>query len=198
MDYQSLIIGKDGLKRCWWCGADPLYMNYHDNEWGRPIYDDTLLFEKLSLEIFQSGLSWITVLRKRDNFRNAFNNFDFMKIATEYDNIKIEKLLQHKEIIRHKGKIEAIVNNSHKAIDLCKEYKSLHSYFWSFKPSSHTQPVSKKHTIAQTEISTFIANDLKRRGWKFVGATNIYAFMQAVGIVNDHIQGCGYDHHQIL
>lgn len=185
----SLITGHDNLKRCFWCGDDELYMAYHDTEWGKPVYDDQRLFEKICLEGFQSGLSWITILRKRENFRAAFDNFDFIKIA-KYDQSKINELLENAGIIRHRGKIEATINNAVRAIELKNETGSLSNYFWSWKPQSHIQPTTHNEIAGSTEISKALSKDLKKRGWKFVGPTTCYAFMQAMGLVNDHIVGC--------
>ncbi len=187
---KGLITGNDNKARCFWCGDDPIYMNYHDKEWGRPVYDDTRLFEKICLEGFQSGLSWITILRKRENFREAFNGFDFTKVAN-YDNVYIDKLLNNDGIIRHRGKIEATINNAQRAIDLAEEKGSLSNYFWSFKPKKSTaQPESAAQIQSKTEESIALSKDLKKRGWKFIGPTTTYAFMQAMGMVNDHIKGC--------
>lgn len=164
-------------------------MHYHDNEWGRPVYDDIRLFEKICLEGFQAGLSWITILRKRENFRAAFDGFDFHKVA-KYDNDAISSLLQNAGIIRHRGKIEATINNAQRAIELIEETGSLSDYFWSFKPQDHHQPKVKTDILSKTADSIALSKDLKKRGWKFVGPTTCYAFMQAMGMVNDHIEGC--------
>lgn len=187
----GLITDKDGNNRCWWCGEDPLYVHYHDTEWGNPVHDDIRLFEKICLEGFQAGLSWITILRKRENFRAAFNGFDFNKVR-HYTENDVSRLLQNEGIIRHRGKIEATINNANRAVELIKEKGSLDAYFWSYKPKSHTQPNSKEHVQASTDISKAISKDLKKRGWKFVGPTTCYAFMQAMGLVNDHIHGCDF------
>ncbi len=189
MRNNGLIIGADNKARCRWCGDDPLYMHYHDNEWGKPVYDDVRLFEKICLEGFQSGLSWITILRKRENFRAAFDEFDFTKVAV-YDNVDINRLLQDKGIIRHRGKIEATINNARRAVELIEETGSLSDYFWSFKPENTHQPTSMAELPAKTAESIALSKDLKKRGWKFVGPTTAYAFMQAMGMVNDHIKGC--------
>lgn len=189
----GLILGEDSKVRCYWPGSDPLYCNYHDNEWGKPIYDDNKLFEKICLEGFQSGLSWITILRKRENFRAAFDNFDYKKIA-RYDDAKIADLVADAGIVRHKGKICSVVNNALRAIELVNSEGSLSDYFWSFKP-----PVSELFqcydyaTLKANPISaasTRLSKDLKKRGWSFVGPTTCHAFMQSVGIVNEHIEGC--------
>ena len=186
---KGLITGTDNKMRCFWCGDDPLYINYHDEEWGKPVYDDVRLFEKICLEGFQSGLSWITILRKRENFREAFDGFDFIKVAN-YDNVDIEKLLKNEGIIRHRGKIEATINNAQRAIELAEKKGSLNNYFWSFKPENLEQPSSAAQMQSKTETSIALSKDLKKRGWKFVGPTTSYAFMQAMGMVNDHIKGC--------
>lgn len=189
----GLIIGKDEKKRCWWCGEDPLYVHYHDTEWGNPVHDDVRLFEKICLEGFQAGLSWITILRKRENFRTAFNSFDFNKVRS-YTEKDVQRLLQNEGIIRHRGKIEATINNAERAVELIKEAGSLNDYFWSHKPDDHSRPGEKKDVQAMTDISKAISKDLKKRGWKFVGPTTCYAFMQAMGLVNDHIEGCEFAH----
>lgn len=190
---QGLIKGEDGKSRCWWCGDDELYTHYHDSEWGYPVTDDIRLFEKICLEGFQAGLSWITILRKRENFRAAFDGFDFRKVA-RYTDADVERLLLNAGIIRHRGKIEATINNANRAIELIEERGSLAAYFWSFEPSDENRPAVLDHaaamTLDQTAESKALSKDLKKRGWKFVGPTTCYAFMQAMGMVNDHIEGC--------
>lgn len=181
-----------GLKRCWWCGDDPLYVRYHDEEWGRPVIDDIGLFERLSLEGFQAGLSWITILRKRENFRRAFVGFDFDKLA-EFTEKDVQRLLKDQGIIRHKGKIEATINNAKKAIELCEEFGSLYNYFKEFiaKPNrlvSYKAEDVKARSVS--EESSALSKDLRKRGFKFVGPTTMYALMQATGMVNDHIEDC--------
>lgn len=189
----GLIIGLDGEKRCHWHGNDPEYLRYHDEEWGFPVYDDQHLFGKICLEGFQAGLSWLTILRKRDNFYKAFDNFDWNKVS-QYNDKKIEKLLQNAGIIRHRGKIEATINNAKQAPLLIEEFGSLSNYFWSFEPDIKNRP--KKYDfktlqpITKTDESKALSKDLKKRGWKFVGETTCYAFMQSMGIVNDHLEGC--------
>ncbi|MGH1397743.1 MAG: DNA-3-methyladenine glycosylase I [Alphaproteobacteria bacterium] len=185
----GLIIGADGKARCWWCGDDPLYVRYHDEEWGKPVTDDVRLFEKICLEGFQAGLSWITILRKRENFRAAFDGFDFRQVQ-HYGAAEVERLLNDAGIIRHRGKIEATINNAARAVEMVEEFGSLSDYFWGFKPEKHVQPASKKDVQATSEASIALSKDLKKRGWKFVGPTTCYAFMQAMGMVNDHIEGC--------
>lgn len=189
----GLIVNADGLMRCFWPGELPDYLAYHDDEWGNPVVDDIRLFEKICLEGFQSGLSWLTILRKRDNFRAAFDGFDFHKIAN-YDERDIERLLADKGIVRHRGKIASTINNAKRAIELVAEKGSLAAYFWSFEPGPEDRPkiVDYPSLIAnpKTATSTAISKDLKKRGWSFVGPTTVYAFMQAMGLVNDHIEGC--------
>lgn len=179
------------MKRCWWCGDDPLYQAYHDQEWGFPVTDDRRLFEKLSLESFQSGLSWITILRKRDNFRAAFDNFNAAKIA-HYDTDKIESLLQDTGIIRHRGKIESVINNAPIFLSLQQEFGSFSNYVWQFKPATHAPPKTIKEAKPRTESpeSRALSKDLKKHGWKFLGPTTAYAFIQAMGLVNDHLADC--------
>ncbi len=177
--------------RCTWCGDDPLYIKYHDQEWGVPVKDDDKLFEFLILETFQAGLSWITVLRKRENFRKAFDNFDYKKIA-QYSEEKKEKLLQDKGIIRNRLKIKATICNAISFMEVQKEFGSFSNYIWSFTNHKVVKNAWKKHTDApaSTPLSEAISKDLKKRGFKFVGATVIYAHLQATGMVNDHIVDC--------
>ena len=181
-----LTPGPDGRPRCQWCVSTPDYLAYHDTEWGFPVADDRRLFEKLCLEGFQSGLSWRTILAKRENFRAAFANFDIHKIArfTEKD---VERLLQDAGIVRHRGKIASVINNAARARELIKQEGSLAAYFWRHEP-----PKVKKseQIISTTAESITLSKDLKKRGWKFVGPTTLYAFMQAMGLVNDHAEGC--------
>ncbi len=193
MAAEGLIKGVDNKNRCWWCGDDAEYIRYHDEEWGQSVHDDVRLFEKICLEGFQSGLSWITILRKRDNFRAAFDGFDFHKVA-HYAEQDVGRLLQDEGIVRHRGKIEATINNAQRAIELIEEQGSLSTYFWSFKPDPASRPKTASYealkVITKTPESTALSKDLKKRGWKFVGPTTCYAFMQSMGIVNDHIEGC--------
>ncbi len=185
--------GEDGKIRCWWPGNDAFYQTYHDHEWGNPVTDDIRLFEKICLEGFQSGLSWITILRKREGFRAAFDGFDFHKVARYGDN-EIERLVLDAAIVRHRGKIVSTINNAKRAIELQKEQGSLSAYFWSFKPEVHELPKSYDYAtlIANptSAASARLSKDLKTRGWTFVGPTTCYAFMQAMGLVNDHLEGC--------
>lgn len=177
----------DNKPRCKWCAASQLYIDYHDNEWGYPVADDQRLFEKICLEGFQSGLSWLTILNKRENFRAAFANFDFNQVAkfTEQD---VDRLVLNAGIIRHRGKINATINNAKRALEVIKEFGSLAAYFWQFEPK-RDESVEPKF-MATCEESIALSKDLKKRGWKFVGPTTVYAFMQAMGMVNDHALGC--------
>ena len=178
-------------KRCSWSGNDPLYMSYHDEEWGVPVYDDDKLFEFLILETFQAGLSWITILRKRENFRKAFDNFDYQKIAS-YDENKFDELINDKGIIRNKLKIKATISNAISFIEIQREFESFSKYIWGFvdhKPINNKWK-SLNEIPATTELSDKLSKDLKKRGFKFVGPTVIYAHMQATGMVNDHVIDC--------
>lgn len=193
MSENGLIEGPDGKLRCFWYGHKDDYLDYHDREWGRPVDDDLRLFEKICLEGFQSGLSWLTILRKRENFRAAFAGFDFYKVA-EFDEGDVERLVTDAGIIRHRGKITSTINNAKRAIELRQEFGSLAAYFWAYEPGPDQRPARLDHatlmTLAKTDVSTAISKDLKKRGWSFVGPTTVYAFMQAMGMVNDHIEGC--------
>ncbi len=183
--------------RCWWCGNDPLYIAYHDEEWGLPVYDDTALFEFLILETFQAGLSWITILRKRENFRKAFDNFDYKKIAN-YNQNKVDSLLQDAGIIRNKLKVNSAITNAVAFQKIQKEFGSFSTYIWKFVDGKPIQNKlrSKDKVPANTKLSNTISKDLKKRGFKFVGTTVIYAYMQATGMVNDHLVDC-YRHTQV-
>ncbi|MEP7455873.1 DNA-3-methyladenine glycosylase I [Phyllobacterium sp. SB3] len=189
----GLIKGDDGITRCSWPGALPEYIHYHDHEWGRPVTDDTRLFEKVCLEGFQSGLSWLTILRKRENFREAFDGFDYRKIA-RYTDKDVERLLGNAGIIRHRGKINSAINNANRALELVKETGSIAAYFWSFEPPAEERPKTVDYAtlIANptSPTSVRLSKDLKKRGWSFVGPTTMYAHMQAMGLVNDHVEGC--------
>ena len=182
----EVVAGADGVNRCWWGLGDDQYELYHDTEWGFPQGDDHRLFEKICLEGFQSGLSWLTILRKRDKFRSAFSGFDPMIVAG-FDESDVERMLGDAGIVRHRGKIEATINNAARAIEVMDEYGSLAAYFWSFEPERGEPPTE---IAATTEVSVALSKDLKKRGWKFVGPTTAYAFMQAMGLVNDHLGGC--------
>ena len=175
--------------RCSWAGSDDLYRHYHDREWGRPVTDDTRLFEKLCLEGFQSGLSWLTILKKRENFRAAFHGFDIDKVAAMGE-ADIERLLLDAGIIRHRGKIASTINNAKKAQAIRAEFGSLAAYYWGFEPDRARGPIRPGEIPAETEISKRLSKDLKKRGFSFVGPTTVYAFMQAMGLVNDHIDDC--------
>ena len=166
-----MLVGSDGRARCFWAGEDPLYIAHHDDEWGVPVHDDNHLFEKICLEGFQSGLSWLTILRKRENFRHAFRRFDLTKVA-RFGARDVARLLNDAGIVRHRGKIESTINNARRAIELKREHASLAKYFWTW------------------DDPKALAKDLKVRGWTFVGPTTVYSFMQAMGIVNDHAPGC--------
>lgn len=199
MDRQSaglangLIEGADGRLRCAWAGTDPLYVDYHDHEWGRPVTDDTRLFEKACLEGFQSGLSWLTILRKREGFRAAFAGFDIDAVA-RFGEGDVERLLGDAAIVRHRGKIEAAINNAGRAREVRAEFGSLAAFVWSHEPPPSERPAEPSwdwqmaNTI--TPASTRLSKALKARGWKFVGPTTMHALMQAMGLVNDHVPGC--------
>jgi len=193
MTETGIITGEDGKDRCFWHGNLPEYLRYHDEEWGRPVVNDIRLFEKICLEGFQSGLSWLTILRKRENFRAAFAGFDFEKVA-RFEEADIERCLGDAGIIRHRGKIVSTINNARRAIELRAEFGSLARYFWSHEPGTAERPdvFDFAHLRANptTPASVRISKDLKKRGWTFVGPTTVYAFMQAMGLVNDHIEGC--------
>jgi DNA-3-methyladenine glycosylase I len=181
----GVLRGDDGVARCAWGDSTPDYRVYHDTEWGMPAGDDVVLFEKLSLEAFQSGLSWLTILRKREDFRRAFKGFDFERVA-RFGSRDVEQLMGDASIVRHRLKIEAVVNNARRAVELVDSEGSLASYVWRFEPPDQPLPVHR----ASSAESTALAKDLKRRGWRFVGPTTVYAFMQAMGLVNDHLDGC--------
>ena len=183
------------MKRCSWPGEDPLYVSYHDDEWGRPVTDDTRLFEKICLEGFQAGLSWITILRKREHFRTAFKGFD-PSIVARFTATDVQRLLTDEGIVRHRGKIESTINNARQALDLIEEKGSLAAYFWSWEPAAADRPstVTRETLVTMTTSAQSIAmsKDLKKRGWSFVGPTTSYAFMQAMGLVNDHTEDCAF------
>ena len=183
----ATYIGPDGKSRCAWCGAVPEFLDYHDNEWGYPVSDDIRLFEKLCLESFQAGLSWRTILAKRENFRKAFHNFDFNKVARFTDR-DVERLLKDAGIVRHRGKIEAVINNAKCAQKLIKQEGSLASFFWRYEPDANTLPAPQ--TVTTSDESVALSKALKKMGWKFVGPTTVYAFLQAMGLINDHVEDC--------
>ncbi len=182
-------MGSDGVTRCWWCGDDPLYVRYHDDEWGHPVTADVRLFEKICLEGFQSGLSWLTILRKRENFRAAFAGFDVDTVAA-FDEADVARLLADAGIVRHRGKIASTINNAGRARVLIDEFGSLYAYVSQFKPARAGRLTVGGELLATCPESVAMSKDLKRRGWSFVGPTTMYAFMQAMGLVNDHIEGC--------
>ena len=187
----GIVVGDDGVARCAWGASAPEYHSYHDTEWGFPGSDDIRLFEKLSLEGFQAGLSWLTILRKREAFRRAFEGFDFARVA-RFGDRDVARLLADAGIVRHRGKIEAVINNARRAVELVSAEGSLAHYMWSFEPSNPPTPLERagladRSTSAESHA---LAKDLKRRGWRFVGPTTVYAFMQAMGLVNDHLDGC--------
>ena len=190
----EVVRGEDGVARCWWGGgADAAYRAYHDDEWGMPVADDVRLFEKLTLEGFQSGLSWLTILRKREAFRQAFAGFDFTRVA-RFGERDVERMLGDASIVRHRGKIESAINNARRAEELVDEAGSLAAFVWRFEPAPATRPRRMTREalmeLAQTDESRALAKELKRRGWTFVGPTTVYAFMQAMGLVDDHLEHC--------
>jgi DNA-3-methyladenine glycosylase I len=191
----GLVVGEDGLARCWWCVDDGLYLVYHDDEWGRPRRDDARLFEKLCLEGFQSGLSWLTILRKRDNFRRAFGNFDIETIAG-FTGGDVEALMADVGIVRNRAKIEATINNARRYPDIVDEFGSLAAYAWRFEPDASARPaVLDRAALMKITFSPeaqAMSKDLRKRGWAFVGPTTVYSFMESMGLVNDHVEGCAF------
>jgi DNA-3-methyladenine glycosylase I len=189
----GITTGDDGVARCSWGGSTEDYARYHDEEWGFPVADDTRLFEKLCLEGFQSGLSWLTILRKREGFRNAFAGFDAGAVA-RFRPADVERLLADASIVRHRGKIESTINNARRCLELVEEQGSLAAYVWSFEPRPADRPSAMTSAVlrelVQTDASRALAKDLKKRGWSYIGPTTVYAFMQAMGLVNDHLDGC--------
>lgn len=183
----AIIAGPDGLPRCAWCSATAGYRHYHDTEWGFPVADDRRLFEKLCLEGFQAGLSWRTILEKRENFRAAFNDFDIQRVAA-YSEADVQQLLKDAGIIRHRGKIESTINNARRALELIDEAGSLAAFIWRFEPLPENMPTPATATTSPESIA--LSKALKTRGWKFVGPTTMYSFMQAMGLINDHAVGC--------
>ncbi len=183
----STTVGEDGKARCSWCDGAPEFPAYHDAEWGFPVSDDIRLFEKLCLEGFQSGLSWRTILAKRENFRRAFRGFDFNKVArlTQRD---VDRLLKDAGIVRHRGKIEAVINNAKRAREMVEQEGSLAAFIWGFEANG--QHAGKPQTRSTSPEAVALSKELKKRGWKFIGPTTVYAFMQAMGLVNDHAEGC--------
>ena len=189
----GLVRHADGVTRCWWPGEDPLYLRYHDDEWGLPVTDDHRLFEKICLEGFQAGLSWLTILRKRPQFRRAFAEFDIDRVAG-FGARDTARLLNDAGIVRHRGKIESTINNARRAAAVRDEFGSLAKYFWRWEPDPRTRPrrLTRRALmqLGRTPESIALSKDLKARGWTFVGPTTVYAFMQAMGLVNDHLEGC--------
>ena len=190
---RGLTAGRDRRLRCFWAESDPLYLDYHDREWGFPVADDRRLFEKLCLEGFQAGLSWLTILKKREAFREAFAGFDFENVA-RFGSRQVAALLRNVGIVRHRGKIESTINNARRARELVEEQGSLAAFIWRYQPDPRSRP-RKMTPAALTKLATSpeseaLARDLKRRGWTFVGPTTVYAFMQAMGLVDDHLDGC--------
>ena len=182
----STVNGPDGKPRCKWCAVTPEYLHYHDNEWGYPVKDDQRLFEKISLEGFQSGLSWRTILAKREQFREAFHQFDFTKIA-RFKERDVERLLGNAGIVRHRGKIEAVINNAQRADELVEKEGSLAAFIWRYEPAGKS---AAPQSLTTSPESVALSKDLKKMGWKFVGPTTVFAFMQAMGLLNDHAEGC--------
>ncbi len=181
------IAGPDGKSRCRWCAAAPEFLDYHDKEWGFPVGDDRRLFEKLSLESFQSGLSWRTILAKRENFRAAFHHFDFDRIA-RFGRRDLDRLLADAGIVRHRGKIEAVINNARRARELVTREGSLAAFVWRHEPER--KELAAPQSVSTSPASMALSKELKKQGWKFVGPTTVYAFMQAMGLINDHVEGC--------
>jgi DNA-3-methyladenine glycosylase I len=183
----TTILGADGHARCRWSGAAPEFLDYHDTEWGFPVSDDRRLFEKLSLEAFQSGLSWRTILAKRENFRAAFHGFDVDRIA-RFTQRDVNRLLADAGIVRHRGKIEAVINNARRAQELAAREGSLAAFIWRYEPNA--KELGKPQTASTSPASIALSKELKKRGWIFVGPTTVYAFMQAMGLINDHAEEC--------
>jgi DNA-3-methyladenine glycosylase I len=195
MPREEVKVGDDGIARCWWCAGDPLYESYHDDEWGRPVSSDVRLFEKLSLEGFQSGLSWLTILRKRENFRRAFKEFDVEAIA-RFNQRSAARLMSDAGIVRNRAKIEATINNARRCIELQDEFGSLAAYVWRYEPDPSTRPKKVDWAVLTQDTTSneakAMSKDLRKRGWAFVGPTTAYAFMQAMGLVNDHLSACDF------
>lgn len=181
------VPGPDGRPRCGWCAAAPEFFDYHDREWGFPVAEDRRLFEKLCLEGFQSGLSWRTILAKRDNFRSAFANFEMVSVARFTDK-DVRRLLQDAGIVRHRGKIEAVINNARRAVEMVEREGSLATFVWRYEPDPAS--LGRPQSQSVSAVSTALSKDLKKLGWKFVGPTTVYAFMQAMGLINDHAEDC--------
>jgi DNA-3-methyladenine glycosylase I len=183
----TTVPGPDGKPRCRWCAAAPEFLAYHDTEWGFPVDDDRRLFEKLCLEGFQSGLSWRTILAKRENFRAAFRSFDFERVA-RFGPRDVERMLKDAGIVRHRGKIEAVINNAKRAREMVKQEGSLAAFVWRYEPAAGS--LGRPQSASTSAESIALSKELKKRGWKFVGPTTVYAFMQAMGLINDHVEDC--------
>lgn len=188
---EGISVGSDGVARCWWSDSDEVLRPYHDKEWGRPSADDRRLFEKLSLEGFQSGLSWLTILRKRENFRAAFRSFD-PSVVARFTSRDEARLLADAGIVRNRAKVEAVINNARRIPDLANEFGSFAAYVWRFAPVPRRSLLARKELISTSPESDALSKDLRKRGWSFVGPTTVYSFMQAMGLVNDHIRGCAF------
>ena len=188
-DLPDYFVCPDGLRRCWWCADDDQYIQYHDTEWGKPTADDQQLYEKMCLEGFQAGLSWITILRKRSAFRSAFFDFDIERVA-KFSSVRVEKLMLDAQLVRHRGKIESTINNAQRAIALMDEFGSLASFFWRFEPAKPIVLDRRSEMVPYRPESTALSKELKKRGWSFVGPTTCYSLMQAMGMVNDHLREC--------
>jgi DNA-3-methyladenine glycosylase I len=190
---EGITVGDDGVARCWWGAGDPLYRRYHDQEWGRPVAEDRRLFEKLCLEGFQAGLSWLTILRKREHFREVFAGFDPEAVA-QFGPEQVDRLLADPGIVRNRAKVEATINNARRYAELAAEFGSLAAYVWRYEPGPQARPATLDYRtllqLGQTPESKAMSKDLRRRGWSFVGPTTVYAFMEAMGLVNDHLEGC--------
>ncbi len=189
----GLFVAEDGLTRCTWCRASAAYRHYHDHEWGWPVFDERRLFEKICLEGFQAGLSWLTILNKRAAFRAGFADFEAERVA-RFRAADVERLLGDAGIVRHRGKIESTINNARRLLDLREEFGSLSAYAWCWEPYEDTRPerptIALLRTLGPSMAAVEMSKDLKRRGWSFVGPTTVYAFMQAMGLVDDHLDGC--------
>ncbi|WP_421956024.1 DNA-3-methyladenine glycosylase I [Polaromonas sp.] len=189
----GLFADDSHTARCAWCQATPLYRNYHDSEWGFPVADERRLFEKICLEGFQAGLSWLTILNKRENFRSAFANFEAEQVAC-FDQHDVKRLLADAGIVRHAGKIASTINNAQRVIELRREFGSLGAFVWQMEPKAAERPKHITNEVVKampsSPASAALSKDLKKRGWSFVGPTTMYAFMQAMGLVNDHFEGC--------
>ena len=183
----NTLPGPDGQARCRWCASAPEFLPYHDKEWGFPVADDRRLFEKLCLESFQSGLSWRTILAKRENFRAAFKDFEIDRVA-RFNEKDVARLLQDEGIVRHRGKIEAVINNARRAQEMVKAEGSLAAWFWRHEPDEAS--LGAPQTVSTSDVSVRVSKELKKRGWAFVGPTTVFAFMQAMGLINDHAEGC--------